>query len=132
MIKRYFTLEEANKLLPMLIKEIDELKFLQQEFESKLTRLEKIKHSMEPETRHDKESIFQKESELDFIEMQLQLHVNNIQSTGAQLKGIETALLDFPAILNNEEVLLCWKEGELEITHYHGFNDGFAGRKPLK
>lgn len=131
MIRRYFTLEEANDLLPTILKEINELKTLQQDFESKLKKLERVKHSMQLDLRNDTDSIFKMESELDFIEMQIQLHVNNIQSTGAQLKGIETALVDFPAILNEKEILLCWKEDESEITHYHSLQEGFSGRRPL-
>jgi len=27
--------------------------------------------------------------------------------------------------------LLCWKLGEDDIGHWHGLEEGFAGRKPL-
>ncbi|MBK6680711.1 MAG: DUF2203 family protein [Ignavibacteriales bacterium] len=30
-----------------------------------------------------------------------------------------------------EEVLLCWKSDEDEIKFYHGYNDGFKGRKEI-
>ncbi|MGJ9383415.1 MULTISPECIES: DUF2203 domain-containing protein [Salipaludibacillus] len=132
MITRYFTIKEANELLPTIIKEINELKMLQQDFESKLKKLERVKHSMQLEVRNDTDSLFKMESEIEFIEMQVQLHVNNVQLTGAQLKGIETALVDFPAIHNDEEILLCWKEGESHIAYYHSLQDGYSGRKPLE
>jgi hypothetical protein len=40
-------------------------------------------------------------------------------------------LLDFPAIIDNQEVYLCWKLGEDRIRFYHRQDEGFAGRKPL-
>lgn len=65
------------------------------------------------------------------IGMKLQHALETIQATGCLVKDLEIGLLDFPAILNNEEVLLCWRLGEDRIRYYHGMNEGFAGRKPL-
>jgi len=65
------------------------------------------------------------------IGTKLQNALETIQATGCLVKDLEMGLLDFPAILNDEEVLLCWKLGEDRIRFYHGLNEGFAGRKPL-
>jgi hypothetical protein len=65
------------------------------------------------------------------IGMKLQTAVETIQATGCLVKDLEMGLLDFPAILNDEEVLLCWRLGEDRIRYYHGMNEGFAGRRPL-
>jgi hypothetical protein len=63
--------------------------------------------------------------------MKVQRAVETIHATGCLVKDLEMGLLDFPAILNDEEVLLCWRLGEDRIRYYHGMNEGFAGRKPL-
>ncbi len=131
MSKIYFTLEEANKLLPTLEKELVELQQLRKQFQYKSKQLKKIKESTSHEVKTETERIFMSESELEFMEMQAQLHVFNIQSFGAQLKNIDIGLLDFPAIIEGKEVLLCWKQGESKINHYHGEDEGFANRKPL-
>jgi hypothetical protein len=57
--------------------------------------------------------------------------VEKIHSTGCLVKDLEMGLLDFPALLNNQEVLLCWRLGEDRIRFYHGTDEGYAGRKPL-
>ncbi len=50
---------------------------------------------------------------------------------GLDLKGIAPLLLDFPAQLDGDTVLLCWLEGERELGWYHKPEHGFAGRRPL-
>ena len=59
-----------------------------------------------------------------------------IQETGAELKGVAPLLVDFPADLvlgdlGEVPVLLCWLEGDAELTWYHRADLGFAGRRPL-
>jgi hypothetical protein len=57
--------------------------------------------------------------------------LEKIQATGCLVKDLDKGLLDFPAILNNEEVYLCWRLGENRIRFWHRQDEGFAGRKPL-
>ncbi len=54
-----------------------------------------------------------------------------IDATGVQVKDLDIGLLDFPCKVEGETLLLCWKLGELAITHWHGTNEGFVARKPI-
>lgn len=59
--------------------------------------------------------------------------VEEIDALGAELKDPDRGLLDFPARHpgTGETVLLCWELGEAEVEHWHGLEEGFAGRKRL-
>ena len=57
--------------------------------------------------------------------------LNRILETGCVIKDLEVGLLDFPAIIDNQGVYLCWKLGEDRIRFYHRQDEGFSGRKPL-
>jgi hypothetical protein len=57
--------------------------------------------------------------------------VDEITSHGAQVKDLDSGLVDFPALHRGETVLLCWQVGEDEIAWWHRVDDGFAGRRPL-
>ncbi|NMF01316.1 DUF2203 domain-containing protein [Aneurinibacillus aneurinilyticus] len=134
MQKRFFTVEEANKLLPDIRQEIEALQHIRNEFHQKYLELTtyKKRHPQQIAINTQDEYIFKMEASLEFLEMQAQMHVANIHSHGVQLKEIDPGLVDFPALINGEEVLLCWQEGEEKITHYHGVHDGFAGRRRLE
>jgi hypothetical protein len=54
-----------------------------------------------------------------------------VQETGAELKGFAPLLVDFPSEIDGIPVLLCWLEGEPDITWYHRDDLGFAGRRRL-
>jgi hypothetical protein len=57
--------------------------------------------------------------------------VNAIHGHGAIVKDPDEGLVDFPAVRHGEEILLCWRLGEDSVAHWHGLEEGFAGRKQL-
>jgi hypothetical protein len=57
--------------------------------------------------------------------------LNRILETGCVIKDLDVGLLDFPAVIDNQDVYLCWKLGEDRIRFYHRQDEGFASRKPL-
>ncbi|HEX4642624.1 MAG TPA: DUF2203 domain-containing protein [Candidatus Acidoferrales bacterium] len=57
--------------------------------------------------------------------------LDQIQATGCIVKDLESGLVDFPSVIRNEEVYLCWRLGEDRIRFYHRQDEGFAGRKPI-
>jgi hypothetical protein len=57
--------------------------------------------------------------------------IEAIHALGVLVKDLDTGLVDFPALRDGEEVLLCWRVGEEEIGYWHGVDEGFAGRKSL-
>lgn len=58
--------------------------------------------------------------------------IHQILDTGAQIKDINTGLLDFSALKDGREVYLCWQYGENDIQFWHEIEAGFAGRQPIE
>lgn len=57
--------------------------------------------------------------------------LEQIHAIGCVVKDLESGLVDFPALLKDEEVYLCWRLGEDRIRYYHRQDEGFSGRKPI-
>jgi hypothetical protein len=57
--------------------------------------------------------------------------LDQIQATGCIVKDLDSGLVDFPSVIKNEEVYLCWRLGEDRIRFYHRQDEGFSGRKPI-
>ena len=79
----------------------------------------------------DYESVARVRSEHIRLISQVKEALERIQATGCVVKDLDAGLLDFPAILKNEEVYLCWRLGEDRIRFYHRQDEGFSGRKPI-
>jgi hypothetical protein len=58
--------------------------------------------------------------------------MSELQAGEIVLRDLGRGLIDFPAMRDDEEIYLCWEEGEPEIAFWHEPEAGFAGRRPLE
>ncbi len=54
-----------------------------------------------------------------------------VQELGIVVRDIDRGLIDFPAMVDGEEVYLCWQFDEDGIAWWHDLESGFGGRQPL-
>ena len=57
--------------------------------------------------------------------------LHEVERMGAQVKDIQSGLVDFPSLLYGRDVLLCWRLGEDQVKFWHDPEAGFKGRQPL-
>src|SRR5687767_7901961 len=50
---------------------------------------------------------------------------------GVVLRDIDSGLIDFPALVDEREIYLCWRLGEDRVSFWHDLEAGFQGRQPL-
>jgi hypothetical protein len=131
---RLFTLEEANEALPELSRLISQVNRRRQDLIYLLVELEGL-HSQHNQHRHDAElgrKVQTKKAEVDALRKELAGLNNTVRETGVVVRDYERGLVDFPAIVAGQPGYLCWLVGEEAIGFWHGPEDGFAGRRPLK
>lgn len=54
-----------------------------------------------------------------------------IMNLGGAVKDLALGLVDFPRLVDDREVNLCWRFGETRIGFWHGLDEGYSNRKPL-
>lgn len=53
------------------------------------------------------------------------------QTRQIQIKDLDRGLIDFPSLVDDREVFLCWEQDEEDIEHWHDLDAGFSGREKL-
>ncbi|KEO82226.1 DUF2203 domain-containing protein [Tumebacillus flagellatus] len=130
--KKYFTLAEANALVPRLETMLGQLQGLKRDLQRKYHQLQEIKKAYSEASTLQRDAFFQEEAELEFLMWSANSMLQQILDTGVEVKDIDTGLCDFYAVMGGQEIYLCWKQGEPEITHWHGIYEGFIGRKKFE
>lgn len=132
MAPRYFTVEEANRVVDELRPVVEQLVEHRHRFLAARERRGDLTAQAGSNGGDLTPGDFAEvEEELEQEATALAVCIERIQSAGAQVKDLDQGLLDFPSLRAGDEILLCWRLGEDEIAYYHGTDEGFAGRKPL-
>ena len=133
MSSRTFTLDEAQSLVPVLeslLRASMSAKKLMEEVETEMNAVHR-RIFLNGGTYLDIVPLARRKAERVKAEQKLRDAFAEIDSIGVQVKDLDIGLLDFPCEVDGRTVLLCWKLGETSITHWHGTEEGFAGRKPV-
>ena len=113
---KYFTPAEARKTLPLVKNIVRDI--LQATREMRLIA-DEIGGSVDDDPRIKKLA----SNVTGFLE--------ELEEIGCFYKdsNFQIGLVDFPALLNGEEIYLCWRSDEVDILYYHEVDSGYAGRK---
>ena len=132
MAPRYFTPEEANAQLervrPAAEALVEHRRAMADAARERALLIQRIAGNggdFDPQEPRTLEEQFEREGEA------VAGCVQELEKLGVQVKDLDRGLVDFPALHDGEEVLLCWQVGEDEVAFWHGLEEGFAGRKPL-
>lgn len=122
----YFTIKDANLVLPDVIKKFEfalkkqnEVAKLEQEIQMVLS------------TTNSFDEYVPLKQKLNAAITQFYESSEVLEKTGVMIKSIDQGLLDFPSKRFEEEVWLCWKYGETEVKFWHEKDSGYMGRKPM-
>jgi hypothetical protein len=123
---RYFTVEEANAVLPQLSELLQQIQQARREIMAARPELWPVL----------KRSIgnggSQKAGELLPLFARLQAASAAVEAMGVYLKDLDQGLVDFlHRRPDGREVYLCWRLGEKEVLYWHELHAGFAGRQRL-
>ena len=130
---RTFTLSEAETLLPVLeslLRSAMQAKALIEEVDAEFEAL-KSRIFLNGGTFVNILALKRRKDEREKAIQRAKDAVAEINAAGVQVKDLDIGLLDFPCVVGEEIILLCWKLGEQGIGHWHSTTEGFAGRKPI-
>ena len=115
---KIFTTQEANQTLPFVKKVVADILSLGHQIRALSTKIG---------------SDAQDDPEIIRLMDQLEELFEELESIGCSYKdwNFSVGLVDFPCVIDEKDVFLCWRCDEDELRYYHEIDSGFAGRKPI-
>ncbi len=128
-----FTLAEAQRLLPVLKSLLKRAMDSKQIIEQIEKELQDLNHRilLSGGLFVDIPKVARRRAERDKAVQAAKDAMAEVEAIGVQIKDLDMGLLDFPCVVDDQIVLLCWKYGEAKIEFWHGLEEGFRGRKPI-
>lgn len=121
---KHYTVEEARALLPQVrgwFEEIEPLRRRLVQFDQRLQGL--LANGQDAGGALVNDSV-QTIAKLKGV-------LRQFQTREIQIKDLERGLIDFPALKDGKEILLCWEKDDEDIEYWHTIEGGYAGRERL-
>ena len=131
--KKTFTPDEAQNLLPVLKTLLTRAMEGKQVIEESEKEFQDLNHRilLSGGLLLDVATVARRRAERDKAIQGTKDALAEIDAIGVQVKDLDMGLLDFPCIVDDQIVLLCWKLGEDKIEYWHGVEEGYRGRKRI-
>jgi hypothetical protein len=132
--KRYFTLAEANALVPALEARFAKVMQLRGQLR---TSYEALEAAGEPPTA---DSLERRDGPPEVVKLRgrfralleaLTEELAAVESLGVTVKDLDLGLCDFLGKHDGRDVWLCWQYGEKQIGFWHELDAGYGGRHPI-
>jgi len=131
--KRYFTVAEAEGLIPQLEAIMGRVMDSHAEAARVRAALQEAQREvmLSGGARLDQEFWRSRKVRFDRAATKVQEGIGEVLQMGGVPKDLEMGLVDFLGLLDEREVNLCWRFGEKRIRFWHGVDEGYSARKPL-
>lgn len=133
MMPRYFTLQQAENLLPEVAASIREAIAFKEQYEQAETEWQNSSRRVAVlgGVQVDRGRWIGQKKRREESARAVEQAVEKLHEFGCVVKDLDVGLIDFPTLFQGQEVYLCWKLGEPSIQFWHGVEEGFRGRKPI-
>ena len=126
---KVFTIEEANRTLPLVRRIVADLIALHPRWRAAVAAFEAAQASVTAAAETEEARTLRLEA--GRLAGEIEACLDELGQIGCIFKDFEAGLIDFPAFHEDRMVYLCWRHGEARIEHWHELDSGFAGRRPL-
>ena len=121
--EKYYTIDEANDLLPQVREQLAAIQAARDQLVADWRKAEPAL-----EAAHTNGGGREAAGYVADLS-DLSRHLKWFSRHGIQVKDIDRGLVDFPALRDGQEVLLCWEAAEERVAYWHDLETGYAGRQ---
>ena len=127
---RTFTVDQANKMLPLVRRIVRDIVDTHRAWSSAVKAYE----NAATWTRADSQAtqLAPLEKDVHRLAAEIEGYLSELRELGVDFKGFDQGLVDFPGERDGRVVCLCWKLDEDEVRYWHEVTDGYAGRQLLE
>jgi hypothetical protein len=129
LMERIFTVDEANRTLPLVRRIVEDLVRDHHLWEDKVREFEVATAGASPERPDVIAELLQMEAQR--LAKDIESYIAELAELGVICKGMNIGLVDFRGQLDGREIFYCWKLGEPSVMFWHETDAGFVVRQRL-
>jgi len=133
MESRIISIEEANRMLPLLRQIVMDIIQNWDQIISKRTQLEVAEKelalvSAKREPASKDASVLELKADLNYLIDKINSYIREVEQLGCFVEEFKRGIINFPSLFHGRKVFLCWKPDEPQVMHWHELDETFKDR----
>ena len=127
---KLYTVQEANRTLPFVRRVVDDIVTTYAKWQATVREFELASAGVRADVPDERATALQTEAQR--LAAEIAGFVRELEQLGVEFKGYDLGLVDFPSLMGDRTVYLCWRLGEPDVRFWHELDGGYAGRQPIE
>ncbi|HZN56577.1 MAG TPA: DUF2203 domain-containing protein [Planctomycetota bacterium] len=137
MESKLISIEEANRMLPLLRQIVADIMVNWERIIYKRTELECLEKGVDSagSTQNPKEreeTLLSLKQELNYLIDRINCYIREVEELGCFVEEFKRGIINFPSLHNGRKVFLCWKPDEAAVAHWHELDESFNDRARIR
>ena len=137
MESKLISIEEANRMLPLLRQIVKDITTNLELIIYKRTELECLEKGVDAPVSgppgEDRETTLQTlKQDLNGLIDRINNYIREVEDLGCFVEEFKRGIINFPSLYNGRKVFLCWKPDEENVTHWHELDESFNDRVRIR
>jgi hypothetical protein len=136
MESKLISIEESNRMLPLLRQIVGDIMTNWDKIIYKRTELECLEKGVDGgaglAARERDEKLRGLKHELNWLIDRINCYIREVEDLGCFVEEFKRGIINFPSLYNGRKVFLCWKPDEPSVTHWHELDESFNDRVRIR
>ncbi len=128
---RLLSLEETNRMLPLLRQIVRDIMEHWNLIIAKRAELESIEKTALPAVATEGRTQDVK-LELNGLIDKINQYIKEVEALGCFVEEFKRGIVNFPSLYHGRKVFLCWHPGEESVSHWHELDETFNDRVKIR
>ncbi len=138
MESKVISIQEANRMLPLLRRIVIDITSHWEQIISKRTELECLEKEISaPGEDQDRagcrtNGLTDLKAELNYLIDKINNYIREVEDLGCFVEEFRRGIINFPSLFHGRKVFLCWKPDERDVDHWHELDETFKDRIKIR
>ena len=137
MESRLISIDEANRMLPLLRQIVNDITINWELIIYKRTELECLEKGVDAAglslTKEARDvNLHNLKQELNYLIDRINNYIREVEELGCFVEEFKRGIVNFPSLFNGRKVFLCWKPDEPAVAHWHELDESFNDRVRIR
>ena len=137
MESRLVSIEEGNRMLPLLRRIVKDITKKWELIIYKRTELECLEKGFD--STHGDLSEAEREAKIEGLKQDLNYlidkinsYIREVEDLGCFVEEFKRGIINFPSLYNGRKVFLCWKPGDEQVKYWHELDESYNERSSIR